>query len=117
MKIKIVVVDFELPTRAKKWILRLGIPVAVLLGSGAVARAVVPKTWAAGDPLTAADLNGNFNDLDARIAKLEAATPSKASGFRAWSSKTAPVKNDGQFVSYPFDRPTPARFTSWSVIS
>jgi microcystin-dependent protein len=64
MKIKIVVVDLELSRRAK----HAGAAVAVALlavGAGAVAYASVPKTWADGETLTAADLNANFAALNA----------------------------------------------------
>jgi hypothetical protein len=72
MKIKIIVVDIEMPAKIKKWALRLGIPAAALLvGSGlawaAPAASLTLKTWATNDPLTAADLNGNFQNLQAQI--------------------------------------------------
>jgi hypothetical protein len=61
MKLKIVIVDLEVPPGAKKWALRLGIPAAVLLGGGAVAYAAGLVTWSDGQTLSAADLNGNFS--------------------------------------------------------
>jgi hypothetical protein len=71
MKLKVYVVDLEIPPRAKRWALRLGIP-ALALGIAAVALAAPPvHTWAATDTLTASDLNGNFSALDTRIAALE----------------------------------------------
>jgi hypothetical protein len=60
MKLKIAIIDFEIPPRAKRWAIRLGIPVATLTALAAVAYADLPKTWNTGDPLTAADLNNNF---------------------------------------------------------
>ena len=54
MKLKIVVVDFEIPPRVKLWALRIGIPVA-LVGAGAIAHAAIP--FKTGDMLQAADLN------------------------------------------------------------
>jgi hypothetical protein len=60
MKIKIYVIDMEIPPRAKRWALRLG-GVAAALGLAAVAFAAVPlHQWKTGDPLSAADLNDNF---------------------------------------------------------
>ena len=60
MKIKIVVVDFEVPPRAKRWALRLGIPL-VILGVAGIALAVPAlKQWKTGDTLTADDLNNSF---------------------------------------------------------
>ena len=41
---------------------------------GGVAYAVVPNTFTAGDPASAAEVNENFNDLDGRVTSLENAT-------------------------------------------
>src|SRR5262245_20262846 len=45
MKIKMYVVDLEIPPRAKRWALRIGLPVAVIVGGLTIAYAAVPKTW------------------------------------------------------------------------
>jgi formylglycine-generating enzyme required for sulfatase activity len=71
MKIKIMVIDFEVPARIKRRALAVGIPVAILAGAGAVAYADVKHTFKSGDVLKAADLNENFDELDQRIAALE----------------------------------------------
>ena len=34
MKVKLVIVDLEIPPRIKRWGLRIGIPLAVLFGGG-----------------------------------------------------------------------------------
>jgi microcystin-dependent protein len=60
MKIKIVVVDFEVPPRAKRWALRLGIPLAILGVAGVALAVPTLKQWTTGDTLTAADLNNSF---------------------------------------------------------
>lgn len=61
MKLKLVVVDFEVPPRIKRWALRLGIPIAILAAAAGVALAVPAlKTWNTGDTLTADDLNNSF---------------------------------------------------------
>jgi hypothetical protein len=52
--------------------LGIGITALVLTGAGAIVYASVPHTFATGDTLQAADLNGNFTALDTRIAALEA---------------------------------------------
>ena len=52
--------------------LGIGIAAAVLIGAGAIVYASVPHTFATGDTLQAADLNGNFSALDTRISALEA---------------------------------------------
>ena len=44
-----------------------------MIGTGAVVYASVPHTFATGDTLQAADLNGNFTALDQRLAALETA--------------------------------------------
>lgn len=43
------------------------VPVAVLVGARLVAWATTPKTWTSGETLTAADLNANFDSLNAQI--------------------------------------------------
>jgi hypothetical protein len=70
MKIKLIVIDLELSARAKRIAAAVAIPL-VVLGGGAVAYANVPHTWKDGDLLTAKDLNGNFDDLDGRVAALD----------------------------------------------
>jgi microcystin-dependent protein len=63
MKLKIVIVDFEIPLSVKRWALGIGIPAVVLLGGAAVAYAsglVTLVTWQTGQQLNASDLNANF---------------------------------------------------------
>jgi hypothetical protein len=69
VKLKVYVIDLEVPARVKKWILRVGISV-VLLGGAAVAVAAADPLhmWATGETLQAADLNGNFSNLQAQIS-------------------------------------------------
>ena len=81
MKLKIVVVDFEIPMRVKKWAIRAGIP-AVILTVAAVAWAAPLHTWSTGDALNATDLNGNFANLQAQVTTPEFATRAP-SGFHA----------------------------------
>jgi hypothetical protein len=90
MKLKIVIVDFEIPLRVKKWGVRIGIPAAILLGGGTIAWAAGLHTWSQGDPLTAADLNGNFTNLDGRLAAVEGEVH-PASAFRAEVSQTTTI--------------------------
>ena len=71
MKLKVVVVDLEIPPRVRRWALRLGVP-ALILGAASAAVAGTLKSWNAGDVLTAADLNANFAALQTRLAALEA---------------------------------------------
>jgi hypothetical protein len=90
MKLKMIIVDLELSTTAKKR-LAFGIPLALILASGALAFAGInwtpPREWSndagptyAGPSLRASDLDDNFNaladagaSLEARVAALEAA--------------------------------------------
>jgi microcystin-dependent protein len=62
------VLDLEIPSRVKRWAVRLGIPLLVL-SVGAVAYAGLPKSWMASEKLTASDLNASFAVLDANSAK------------------------------------------------
>jgi|SRR5579859_3566446 len=70
MKLEIVVVDLQLPRAVKTWAVRLGIPVALLLGGGAVAWAGGLVTWTNGQTLDASQLNGNFAYLQSEIDAL-----------------------------------------------
>ncbi len=72
MKLKIVIVDLEIPRKTKRIALLAGIPLALLLGSGALVYANVKHTFAAGDPLSATTMNENFADLDSRLTAAEA---------------------------------------------
>ncbi|HEY3820576.1 MAG TPA: hypothetical protein VGL81_25595 [Polyangiaceae bacterium] len=78
MKLKVVVVDLEISTRAKRLALRIGLPVAAL-GVATVAYASVPVTFTAGGTLHAADLNTNFSALDTRVTTLENSDATSAS--------------------------------------
>jgi hypothetical protein len=69
MKLKIVIVDFEISPRMKRWALRIAIPAVVVLGGAAVAYATgLPVTWTSGQTLYAADLNNNFAYLQSEIS-------------------------------------------------
>jgi hypothetical protein len=68
VKLKVYVIDLEVPPRVKKWVLRIGVA-ALLLGAATVAIAAAPlHMWATGDVLEATDLNGNFSNLQAQIS-------------------------------------------------
>ena len=67
MKIKVYVIDMEIPVRIQKWALGVGVPAAVALGGGAVAWASGLVTWTSGQTLQAADLNNNFSYLQNQI--------------------------------------------------
>jgi hypothetical protein len=82
MKLKMIVVDFELSSATKKRLIRCGIPAAVLLGGGALAYAgwspLPQPNFPMNGPLTASDLNANFaaladagSALDQRVTTLE----------------------------------------------
>jgi hypothetical protein len=68
VKLKVYVIDLELPARVKRWLLRAAIAVLVL-GGAAVAVAAGPlHAWSSGDVLTATDLNDNFSNLQSQIS-------------------------------------------------
>jgi hypothetical protein len=70
MKIKMIVVDLELSTRAKRIAAAAAIPLLVL-GGGAVAYANVPHTWKDGDVLRAEDLNEDFEAHERQVSAVE----------------------------------------------
>ncbi len=81
MKLKMLVIDFQIPMQIKRLALRAGIPIA-MLSVAAVAWGAPLHTWVQGDTLSAADLNGDFDNLQGQIttAKYGLRTPS---AFRA----------------------------------
>lgn len=67
MKLKVYVIDLEIPIRVKRWALRSA-ALLLVLGGAAIAVAAGPlHTWATGDTLQATDLNGNFTNLQGQI--------------------------------------------------
>jgi hypothetical protein len=101
MKMKVVVIDLEIPPSFKKWGIRLGLPIALLIGGSTIAWATMLHTWNAGDRLDAADLNGNFATLQAEIAALQQSTR-PPSAFRALLSTQKMIPNGSQ-TSIAFD--------------
>ena len=88
MKVKIVVVDFEVPPRLRRWGPRLGIPLALILSGASVAYAAGVITWSSGDTLKAADLSSNFSALQAQFPVVSYAEVTGAvvtSGEGNWS--------------------------------
>jgi hypothetical protein len=72
MKTRSVGAGLETSSRIKRWSVRVGIPIAAVLGFGAGASAAGFVTWNSGQTLTAQDLNSNFSQLQ------QAAVPSGA---------------------------------------
>jgi microcystin-dependent protein len=65
-----IVVDFERPSRLQRWTLRVGILGALVIGASAIAYADGLKSWTDGATLKAADLNGNFANLQSQLNAL-----------------------------------------------
>lgn len=93
MKLKVVVVDLEIPPRMKKWGLRLGMPVAVLLGAGGIAYATGLVTWSSGQTLQASDLNNNFSYIQGELAALQGQVHA-ASAFSAGLTSSTSIPNN-----------------------
>jgi hypothetical protein len=87
MKVKVYVIDLEIPPRVKKWAFRIGTPLVALFVGG-VAFAGLPGGYADGQPLTKAILDNNFNYLQSEITTLQGQTH-PASGFRAYLSNAS----------------------------
>jgi len=90
VRINVYVIDLEVPPRAKRVALRVGIPAAVV-GLSAIAYASVPVTWTAGQALKSADLNSNFSNLDSRVTTLEGAG-------HVMTAATTPAGNAGEIA-------------------
>jgi hypothetical protein len=94
MKIKMYVVDLQIPRRTKRIALLLGVPVTILFGVVAIAYASI-TTFNPGDPLSSATMNGNFSDLNSRLTAVEGAIDAGASnsplGAIVWRDTTGAV--------------------------
>jgi C1q domain-containing protein len=90
LKIKVYVFDFEVSPRVKRNALRIAIPLALLLGGGALAYAQGLVSWSSGQTLTAANLNSNFSYLQGQITTPGLA-PRTPSAFRATMTSTAGI--------------------------
>jgi hypothetical protein len=67
VKLKVYTIDFDIPVRVRKWVIRIGI-LSLTLGAAAVALAAGPlHKWTTGDLLQASDLNDNFANLQGQI--------------------------------------------------
>jgi hypothetical protein len=99
MKLKVYVIDWEIPPRGKRWGLRVGIPLGLLLGGGAIAWAAGLHTWANGDTLNATDLNGNFTNLQGQITP-PAFAPRTPSAFHAWVTVATSIPSGGATVAF-----------------
>jgi C1q domain len=89
-------IEFELPRWAKLTFFALACGALV-----SVANAAPPKTFIAGETLTAQALNDNFSGLDQRLGPLESAAH-PASAFRAERSTALVVAPSGA-VPIPFN--------------
>jgi microcystin-dependent protein len=84
MKFKLLVVDFEVPPRIKRWALRLGIPIAILAAAGVAVAVPSLKQWTAGDTLTADDLNNSFQAVSVPAGTIAAWGGAAASVPAGW---------------------------------
>ena len=98
MKLKIVVIDLEIPGRVKRIALRAALLVAILAGLGAIAYASVPVVFAPHTPLSAADLNADFNNIDSRVGSIEdGGAPYALEARHAANADTATGAGPGPF--------------------
>lgn len=108
MRLKVVVVDLELSPRAKRHLIRMGAPLAIVLGGGALAYAggwTVPNQWGPGTPagstLTAAALNENFAALADAGAALDQRVSLLATAPMFGTFPTEMNPQSGEDVSHP----------------
>jgi hypothetical protein len=75
MKIKTVTLDVRLSENTKRAIRWVLLPIAVLAGSMAVARAYTTTWIMSGQPVSSSNLKGNLDEIQTRLAGLEGAAP------------------------------------------
>jgi hypothetical protein len=86
MQIKIVTLDVRLSENTKRTIRWVLLPIAVLAGSMAVARAYNTTWIMSGQSVSAASLKGNLDEIQTRLAALENGT--KGVVITAWQGYT-----------------------------
>ncbi|HKO93832.1 MAG TPA: hypothetical protein VJU61_21910 [Polyangiaceae bacterium] len=69
MKLKVVVIDLEMPPTLKRWLLRGAVTLS--LAGAALAYAAPAHVWSNGETLTAEHLNAAFADLDTRLSAID----------------------------------------------
>lgn len=78
MRVKVYVIDLELPPKVRRLLTYIGLPVATVLASSAVVRADVvslPNIFASGDVMSAEKLNQNFKALLDEINREDPVCP------------------------------------------
>jgi hypothetical protein len=104
MKLKVYVIDLEIPARTKRRALLVGIPLGILLGGAGIVYATVPNIFAAGDSLSSAKINQNFSSLDTRTTALEAGPTSYVWSWQD-TGNNIPAGANNQVASITFTPP------------
>jgi microcystin-dependent protein len=78
-----------------------GLAAIAVTGAGAIVYAAVPHSFQTGETLTADNLNGNFNALDARLAALENALPPGTVVAFGGPAKAATATDGGAAATAP----------------
>jgi hypothetical protein len=115
MRLKVVTIDFHIPRSVRKWGVRLGIPVGVLLSGGAIAWAAGLHAWNQGDTLNASDLNGNFSYLESQIlapvdtnlSSVGGATVNPSTTPMIWQAGSTIVTTAAGVATVTFPKPFP----------
>ena len=104
MQIKIVTLDVRLSENTKRAIRWVLLPVAVLAGSMAVARAYTTTWIATGQPMSATNLKGNLDEIQNRLAAVEGQVH-PGSAFQAWLTNSVSIPNNAPapYTTVAFD--------------
>src|SRR5688572_11621983 len=71
MKVKIYVLDLELPKPTRKALRIIGLAAVLIAGGTIAAYAAVRHTFESGDMIVAQQVNENFAELDTRLVDVE----------------------------------------------
>jgi hypothetical protein len=94
MRLKVVIVDFEVSRRTRRIAIGVGLPLLALVVA-TVANASVPVVFQPGATLHAADLNQDFTALDQRCSVLDARITALENAVATPHYAAAVVESDG----------------------